>query len=240
MALTVLDITGDALREIGVLAAGETCGAADGAAGLAALNRLLDQWAVESLLVHKLSITNWNIVALTQEYNIGTGSTINVIRPSRIEQITFSDTAISATQEFPLAEFNQQAWMAVTDKALRSTYPNGFYYDTKWTTGVSVVALWPVPTLATLVGHVYQRLQVAEFAAVTDTFSLPQGWRRMVVKNLALELAPSYGKTTNELLFRQAIDAKAAVKRSNKVDRNLTFAPDMAPGGGSYDIRTDA
>ena len=63
MAVTVLDIGTAALRDLGVLATGETASSEDSDAMLAALNRLVDQWAAERMAIYSQTRTTWAIVS---------------------------------------------------------------------------------------------------------------------------------------------------------------------------------
>jgi hypothetical protein len=64
----------------------------------------------------------------------------------------------------------------------------------------------------------------------------------MLSKNLAVELAPSYGREPSRTLLLQAADATAVVKRANKRLSDMSFdagALIQGRGSGSYNIRTN-
>ena len=63
--------------------------------------------------------------------------------------------------------------------------------------------------------HLFSDLILTEFANTTSTFSLPQGYSRALKKLLALELAPTYGKTPSAELRMQAKDAMELLKGTN-------------------------
>ena len=228
---SVLDIVTDGLRELGVLAAGEVASADDGAYGLRALNRLIDQWAAERLQIYEEARTTFDIVSGTQEYEVGTGATVNVARPVSIKHVTYFDAAVSPNHEIPLDLLTFDGWAGIPQKALTSTYPTHAWYATDYPLGS--LKLWPVPTSSTLTGVVYAPKQVSEFASLAATVSLPPGWRRMLVKNLAVELAPSYDKPAGRELTDQALEAMRVVKRSNLKMTDLAFE---YGGEESFDI----
>jgi hypothetical protein len=80
---------------------------------------------------------------------------------------------------------------------------------------------------------------VAEFADINATVSLPPGYERMIVKNLAVELAPSYDATVSDQLQRQAQDALAVVLRANKTLEEQRFDPGAMMHRRYYDIYSD-
>ncbi len=235
---TVSDIITDALIDLAVLGAGETLSTADADGGLRALNRLVDQWAAERLAIYAITRTPWTIVASDGQYTVGTGGDINVARPVFLDHVHLIDTSTDPDQETELKPFTDDQWAALGLKALTSPYPSRWYYNPTYPLGT--LDLWPVPTGTTLQGALYAPAAVSEFAALTTTISLPPGWREMLVTNLAIRLAPSYGAQPSPLLLRQAEKSMATVRGANVRPSELGFegAPGVA-GGSSYDINTD-
>lgn len=232
----VRDIVADALREIGVLAAGEVASAEDSLSGLSALNRLIDQWASERLMIYRVQRTTFAITSGTGSYDIGAGQTINRSRPVYVDSVHTFDTSAASPTENPLVGLTDSAYALLPDKTQTATEPMYYYYDPVYP--YSAVKLWPVPTGTTLTGVLYAPIQVAEFTSLDTAISLPPGYRRMLVKNLALEMAPSYTRPVTPVLAEQAIDSKAAVKRMNHRMADLSVdAGALVQGGPVYDIR---
>lgn len=216
MSTTVNDIITQSLRALGVIASNEVPSADDSFDALSALNRLLDQWKMERLNIYTITRTTWSIVSGTQDYTLGTGGTINVMRPVFLDHVNYQDTSLSPTQEYLLQPLTDDAWSNVPQKALTSTRPTCWYYNPTYTTGFGTISVWPVPTSTTLQGVLYAPAAVDEFTAVTSVVSLPPGYRRMLVSNLALELAPEYQREVHPGLVAASQDSKSAVKRANK------------------------
>ena len=214
MAYTVRNLAEDALREIGVLAANETASGADAAAGLRAVNDLVDQWAAEKLQIYAVVRTTWTITASTQTYTVGSGGDVDIARPMYIDDIKFQDTSVSPTQEYDLSTLTEQGWRDVQIKTLTSPFPTAWYYDSAYPLGT--ISFWPIPTGTTLQGVIYAPTAVAEFAALSTTIALPPGYRRMLIKNTAINLAPSYHAEVSPALAQAAMESVTAVKRSNK------------------------
>ena len=210
----VRDIVTDALRELGVLAATETASADEANHGFVAFNRLVDGLMAEELAIYQTTRTTWTLVSGTQDYTLGTGGTINVARPVYIDHINFVDTEPDNDIEYQLQPLTDDAWSRVPIKSLPAPLPTSYYYNPTFPLGT--VQLWPIPTKSTLLGALYAPQAVPEFASLSTAVSLPPGYRRMLVKNLAVELAPSYERPAAPELIRQAMESKGVGKRANK------------------------
>jgi hypothetical protein len=212
---TVRDCVTDALRELGVLAAGEVASADDEIAGLAALNRLADAWAAERLQIFTNSRDLFTIVSGQADYDVGPTASpgLAIPFPMFVEHVNYLDSSINPSLEYQLQPLTNDAWARVPIKTLQSPRPTCYYWNATYPLGT--LTLWPVPTAATLQGVLYSPTQVAEFTGLSQLISLPPGYRRMIVKNLAMELSPSYERPASQELRQQAMDSVSVVKRSN-------------------------
>lgn len=230
---TVRQIGSDALLELGVLQAGEVASDADITDAMNALNRLMDAWAAERLQIYQVTRTTWTITANDGDYTVGSGGNVNIARPVFIDHVNFQDTSTDPDTEYQLSPLTDDAWSKIPQKDLTNTYPTSWYYNPTYPTGT--LELWPVPTSSTLQGVLYAPQATAEFSSLSTSVALPPGYMRMLVKNLALELAPSYEKEVSPMLLRQAIEAKETVKRSNK--RLMDLSIDAGALGQGVDRR---
>ena len=233
-----------ALQDLGVLAAGEIAVAADALDALSALNNVIDQLAAERLAIHRLTRTTCTIAASTASYTVGTGGTINVARPVFPLRASYFVTADDPDTEISLGEsLTPDEWMRIPQKAAEAAAPTRFYYEPTMTAtaGTGTLYLWPIPNVATLTGVLYAPQQVAEFTSLSTAVLLPPGYRRMLTKNLAVELGPSYGVPISADLRAQADDATRVVKRSNVRLNEVTFEGIFQAGGAgaAYQIETD-
>lgn len=236
---TASEVIASSLKELGVLGAGETLPAEDASEGLIALNRLIDHWAAERLQIYTVTRTTWTIVASDGSYTVGSSADVNVARPVFIDRVNFINTSTDPDTEYPLRQLTEDAYAGIALKALTGVFPQAWYYNPTYPTGT--LTLWPVPTSATLQGALYAPAAVAQFAALTTSVSLPPGYERMLVKNLALELLPSYSRQPDPVLVAQAREAKETVKRVNRRPMDLSFdAGALGHGYGrrAWNIRT--
>lgn len=230
MAITTAsDICASALQEINVLAAGETMSAEDGQAALDALNLLLDQYSAMKLAIpYPQTRTTFTITSGTQTYLVGAGQVINRARPVYVNHIYYQDTSITPTQEYTMDPLTDDSFSLLPQKTLAATVPTYWYYNPTFPDGT--VTLWPVPTKTTLQGVMYAPTGLTEFTALTDSLSLPPGWKRALVKNLAADLAGSYGREVDQGLATDAAESLQAVKVSNF--RQLDMRLDAGSMGG--------
>lgn len=238
--VTALNVIDDALKEIGVLAAHETATGQDATDGQRKLNQLIDELASERLIIYTITRTTWTIASGTGQYDVATGGDVNIVRPVFLQDdaVKFQDTSLSPTTEFDLGKLTEVDWQRISQKTQTATYPAHWYYNPVYPT--ATLDLWPVPTSSTLQGVIYAPTAVTEFSALTDSVSLPPGYQRMLIKNLALELAPSYRAPVDPLLLRQASEAKSRIKEMNTRLRELDFEAGAQIGSDqalAYDIK---
>ena len=230
------DILEPALRELNVLAEGEAATAAQSNDALVAVNSLLDQFALERLTIYSITRTVHAITANDGTYTIGPAGNIVIARPVRIDRVTVIDTAQDPDLETPLHPLTEREYQDIRQKAQTATLPGAWYYNPTYPSGT--LDLLPVPTSSGLYMGIYAWTAVPEFATAQETVSLPPGYRRMLVKNLAVELAPSFSRQVGRDLSMQAVDSKAAVQRANVRFVRTRFSADVpGVGGGGYDIK---
>lgn len=235
----VRDVCTQALRELGVIAAEDTPSASDILTAIAALNRLLDQWAAERLMIYKISRTTFALSSGDQSYTVGSGGNFNVARPIKIDHFTIYDDTAATPDEVSLEELTDDAYALIRQKTATSTEPIYFYYNPTFPLGT--LFLWPSPTSDDLTGALYAPEQVSEFpetaAGLATAISQPPGYRRMLVKNLAMEMAPSFERSPTQELKDQAADSKSIVKLANVRMMDMPVDPGWLSGRGyRFDI----
>lgn len=221
---TVLDVVADAMSDLGILAPGEVPATDDVTSGMRALNRLVDQWAADRLMIYTQTRTTWNLTSNDETYTVGLGGDVNVARPVHINHVTYYDTADSVLVEHELVQMTDAAYALQKVKAQTNNTPTICYYNPTYP--LATLTLWPVPQSTTLVGVLYAPEAVAEFTDSSTVLVLPPGYRRMIVKNLALEIAPSYGQEAGASVQQAAAESMAVVMRANRHISDLSFPPD--------------
>ena len=233
---TVLDLITGSLRLLGVLASGESPSASEAQDALSALNNLLDTWKNDSLLVYTTSSSPYSLVGGKKSYTFGTGGDWNAERPVVIDSMFLQYTGTTggpSPLNLPMAALTQDQYNAIIVPNTPSPIPTAFYDDGGFP--LRTVSFWPVPTTNYQV-NVWTWQLIDGFAAITDLINLPPGYERMMRFNLAIELAPEYGKEASPTIAAGALDSKLSIKRINS--KTLFMSCDAAvtrqPSGFNY------
>lgn len=226
---TAADIIRDALKLLGVLAAGESLSAADQEDGLRQLNLLLGTWANERLLVHGTRRATHTLTPSLSPHTIGATGTFATSRPVQIDGAGI--IAAGQTGETPLDLLTDAQYQAIGNKAQTDAAPSMLW--TEKTHPNMKLWLWPVPTTAaTLV--LYTLSRISEFTA-SDTVSLPDGYENALAHALALQVAPIFGIEPGGQLQTNASNALASIQRTNAPEVLVEMDLALLRGGG-FDI----
>jgi hypothetical protein len=228
--MTVRELVSDSAILIGALASGETLPAAEAVDAFRALNRMLDSWSLEKLILYARTSETFPFVASQQTYTMGTGGNFNTARPLAIEVAEVLD----GTTNIPIEIIGLDKWTRIPDKTTTNTYPKQLYYEL--TNPLATLKFWPVPsTTKSVVLHSWKAL--TQFASLNTTVALPPGYEDALISNLAVRLAPMYGRTVSAELAAIASETKSNVKRSNSKPY-LLFADPALVGPKGFNIYT--
>lgn len=216
--MTAQDLITASLQDLGVLQPSETASNEDATVGLRRLNRLIDGWKLQRLMIASITRTTWTITANDASYTVGSGGDVNVARPSIPNDllVRFIDTSTDPDTELPLDTLTDQAYALIPQKAVTSLYPTAYYYNpTYGSTGLGTLTFWPVPTSDDLQGVLYAPTPLDELATLATDFYAPPGYRRLYETSLSVELAQAFNKPVTPLMLMQAEDALSWVKSAN-------------------------
>lgn len=243
MTYSASDLSSQALRKLGVLAQGQTASGAQGADALETLNQLVDGWRIDgkvSILAYTRN--EYALTANTQRYTIGAGGNFNQTRPEWIEwaRVIPDDTLADDEQtELPCELFTLQRWAAIVVKALTSTYPIGLYYDHAFdnATERGNIDVWPIPDNSDAALVLYAPSPLAQFADLDTDYDFAPMYPQALVYNLALHLAPEYGREVPDSLLRFAQESKALIEVNNLSIPEARIDAALRQAGG-YDARS--
>ena len=219
----VRDLLAGALRLIGVLDPGEAMEPDAARDALQALNELIETLNLEHLTnptgVNRVDVT---CTAGKAAHTIGTGGDFDTPRPVVIDKAY----VLIGTGEYPVEIVTDDEWAEIPVKGV-SGIPLQLYYEPNMPLGQ--VFLWPKPAQNyALALWVWDSLPT--YTSLDTTLVLPPGYARMLRYNLAVELAPEWGRALSPAVIQTAIDSKAAIKRVNQVTPLMEV--DSAPSGG--------
>ncbi len=234
---TALQLIESSAKKLGALQAGESLSAADATDSLAALNSMLDGWAIDRLMVYEIQQDTHTWPASTASRTIGTAGNFNVTRPTKIEKGTFFRD--SSNNDYPvIVTMDRVTYDSLTVKSTSGTYPNILFYDPAYPLGILYV--YPVPS-ASLTLHLNTWQVLQSFAALTTDLALPPGYQRAIEFNLAIELESIFNLKAPDSAIKIAGKSLAALKGINAPSL-VASVSDVAASighGGRYDIYSD-
>jgi hypothetical protein len=234
---TGLQLLTDSLKLIGVVAGHEVPTSAEQTDAFARLNELIDSWGTQA---QTLIVSRRDPVTLhsgQQTYSFGAGGDLGALpRPMAIDHATVL-VGGSPAVEIPVAVLTAQEYEAIAIKSLTGAQVTAVLFAP--TTTSAELWVWPVPTGAqTLV--LYYDEPVAQFPDLTTPISLAPGYAKAIRTNLAVELAPEFGRVVDPLIDRLARESLADIKRVNVPLTEISLSGVPGVGGGSYDIVSDS
>lgn len=231
--MTGRDAVAASLRLLGVLASGETSSAAEATDGLSALNRMLGSWSAEGSMVPFKVREEFTLTPGTASYTMGPSGVFNTTRPIDIERATIEIQSSTPVSEYPVRIVTIAEWAAIGLKDLASDVPTDLYPE--GTYPLETLNLYPVPSVANKL-VLYSMKALTAIATLDTAVSLPPGYDRAIIYNLAVELAPEYGKAVPDTVAMVAMESKATLMRLNDKPRYLGMDSALVSNGYRFDI----
>lgn len=245
MAVTALQIITSALTNLNVFQIGQSLPGPQSADGFARLNRMVGQWAQQSLTIPAVSREVFALVSgkggPSNVYTVGTGGDFNTDRPPSVSSITGVGLLMNSSSpavEIPRALYTDDQYAAVAVKELASAQFTGVYYNPTFAGALGTINLWPVPNVTTNSLVLYRRRQVAQFADLSATaYDFPPGYEEALIYQLEFRLAGPHGRTVPDEDRRLGTAAFDTVCHSNVKVSDMRN--DITTGrGGRYWIQS--
>jgi hypothetical protein len=179
--------------------------------GLFIANAMIDGWKTENLMVIYERRTVQDMVIGQQSYSVGPGQDFDIERPEHIRHASFLvGTAPNFTELKMRPILNYQEWQSVILKNMETSYPLMFYYQAAVPYGAFRV--WPVPNQVSQIA-IYTPQYLSEFATVDDNAVFPDGFREMIIYNLAVRVHQRYpDKPMDPSVAQMAVTYKNRIK----------------------------
>jgi hypothetical protein len=231
-------IINPALRLANIIGAEETPSNAEAQDALRTLNRLIDQWAADSLKIPVITAKTFTLSASTTSFTVGSGGNIDITRPEWLHRVQYRDSNSYDTELTPLT---LQAWMGVHDKTQTAARPSSWFYDPTYASSLGTLYLWPIADTAAT-GVVWYPASLSEFAAVTTTLTVPHAWENFMVTQLAKKLSGGYGRQLSPLIMEDAMEAEQTLQRQHlrMMDMSVDAGALTGRGSAGYSIETDS
>ncbi|HDY88061.1 MAG TPA: hypothetical protein ENH82_08120 [bacterium] len=209
---SVLDLITDSAETARIFAPGDTLLNDKAQSIFRELNRMIGSWANENFLIFEQKEETLTLVADQASYTIGKSGSpdFDTVRPQEILKGSFIRKS-GGNQDFPLAVKSFEEYRRIGNKstgarpwwiAYNPTFPNGTLF------------LWFRPN-ATDELHLLSLKELGSFTGLTQTISLPPGYEDAIHYNLAIRIAPKYGKQQRADIVAEATKSIKVLKRRN-------------------------
>lgn len=191
--MTGQELINSSLRLLGVLGQGESPSASESSDALVALNHLIRAWSAQQLPIFQVSRQTIPLTGVEQ-YNIP-------IRPMRIKSAAILNGGVT----MPLRMATAELWADGSQSML--VLPDGLF-------PTGTVRIRPAATSGTL--ELWTLNPLATIAGLGTTISLPDGYEPALSYNLALALAPEYGRPAPAEMVALAAEFKNGITILNQ------------------------
>lgn len=237
--MLVSDLISASLRKIGALSSGETIEPARQAEALSALQVMLRSWGAINSQIYATVKESVTLVSGTGSYTWGSGGTFNTTRPN---QVTGSYILESGTTTHPVDIISEGTYRGISVKET-SGLPNSLYFHPAYP--LATVYLYPVPdsAYALYLDSYKPFVETGSFGLTTDAISFPSYYEEAIIYNLAIRLAPEYGKnvlTEVATIAKYSLDALINLHAGSRVEPVYIRVPASAPYGARYSINSDS
>jgi hypothetical protein len=152
-------------------------------------------------------------VAAPEVFTYTVPGDFGIQRPFRITNAFTRITASGSTGlDYRIQIIPRDKYTTIGLKGIAGPWPTAVYYDPTYPYGT--LYFYPNPSIAGVL-HLWTDTTLQAFPSLTQAISLPQGYDMAIKCNLALYLAPEYGKTAGALLVKQAANSLMIVKQLN-------------------------
>lgn len=219
---TASDLLNDALLLAGVGSVEQTQDNPSFQQALRVANRLMDSWSNEYQLTFNTILDSFAMIPAQVSYSTSLLSS----RPLKIKNCYLRISSI----DYPVMLIEQSEYADISFKS-QSSLPAKMYYNPDFPNGT--MYFFPAPSAA-YQAFVSYYPALMNFTDATTAVTLPKGFERMIVANLAVELAPYFGREVQASVGVMAIESKASVKRTNQ-PRHL-LKTELPIGQGLFNI----
>lgn len=230
--MTARELCTTILERLGVIAVGETPSADDINTVFDDVNDLLDSWSNDKLLLYAENFETFALVGSQASYTVGPSANFDTVRPLEIQRAWITINSV----DYPLTPMNNEQYSNIGMKAITSTIPTNFYYNSTFPNGA--LYIWPVPSQAVPITIVSLK-QFVRFSSLNTSVSLPPGLSRAIKWNGIAELATAFGKSPTQTIINKAAESKALLKTNNSPPLKMGFDSEIQGRGLRYDIYTD-
>ena len=207
---TVADIITDALEITGIKSPHDPLDSTWTAIGLRRLNSIIDGWNATKLSGYGITEIDDNLVADKSNYTIGSTGDINVTeRPVKIYNCYIIDSSgvKHQVEQIDFVNFHKEDYLESAN-----SYPIVFWYNPQFELGE--INFYPTPS-GNFDVHFDVMFGFYMFDDVGDTVYLPQGYKKYLTYQLAVEICPHVGMEPPRHVFRVYKQLENTIESTN-------------------------
>lgn len=238
---TLRDVITASLRLIMAIDSNQTVDGSMIADGLYTAQEILDSWNTEGGMIYSQTLSTFPILAQKTVYTIGPDLTNGVnppdfIVPNRPQNLLFASfqpPSVSPVIDLPLKIVDSVEYAQVIAKKIGSGVPQLIYLD--YTYPVGNLYLWNQPNQGGNLVLTYWN-QLPSFGLTLDTVfttTFPPGYMRLLRYEIAMNLAPEFGKPIPVDVATVADGIKRNIMINNTTSEFATY--NVPTGPGVYD-----
>jgi hypothetical protein len=226
------------MRKIAAVASGEIPTAEELEDGLSALQVMLRMWAGEKIAVFASSKDDKTLTVGTYVYTWGSGGDIATARPNQINGAYILD---SGGNSHPVGIISEGTYRNISVKGTVGR-PYLLFYHPQYP--LASLYLYYVPNAAeTLhIDSFKPFTETSSFSALADELDFPSNYEEAVIYNLAIRLAPEFGKTIPAEVANIAVVTYEKICNRNIAEQMEPISIDVPAGRQNrayYNINSD-
>lgn len=204
--ITVSRLISLALKDIGVLAEGETASAEMMSDSLDTLRQMVAMWQVDRIMVPVEQRVTFTATG-AQSYAIGLGLTVDTPQPVAVESASYTKDGkdYPLTMLSSLGEYERIGQKAQSGDPEYACYVRGFPEGTLY--------LWPQPASGSV--NLIARQSLADYTALSDSLAVPKEYEYALRFSLAEMLATVLNMPPRPDIASRASQARRVLKRNN-------------------------
>jgi hypothetical protein len=212
---TVSDLIHSSMRLIGAIAAGETLETNELNDAFVSLNEMISSWNTEGASLPGRDRMEVSLQQGVNSYQLS----------SRPNQIVAGSSSLSGVDS-QIELVDAAGYEAVQEKAMQSVYIRKLYCNYQWP--ISAIYLWPTPRTGGLL-ELWITSPMLPFNSLSDVVALPDGYEAGLRCNLAVLLAPEYGRPLDQVVLAAAQNFKASLVQLNSINQMRSPQPPVQP-----------
>lgn len=236
---TAFDLVKASMRLIQVSATDTDLTAKELEDGIESLNRMLDQWSVEELMLYQVVRETFALTGGQNPFTIGYGGNWNTTRPTKIVDAYLTIQTGALPVDYPMQIIGYDDYNAIRLKTLSTNFPSYLYYEPSFP--MANVYIYPVCAASNETITITSWKPLPLITDPTCYIELPPGYWEAIVFNLAIRIAEEYQFDIRPTTVGLATNALRIIKRMNQ--RTVTLQTDTALMNTSqmrYNIYSDS